>query len=214
MQKNLKDAANGKSELVPYVHSDHAWTPDQKASSNTDDYHDETLNPTGYQNLSQNKDAANGKSEWTEYVNGSDAWTEAMNSNSHEQEWKDETAKPAGYQKMLEDSKFHSKPIKGWTSLMQKKSLDAANGKSEWTEYVNGSDAWTSEHKANSHEQEYTAETANPTGYQKMLEDSKYHSKPIKGWTGSLAQKKKLDAANGKSEWTDYEQGSDAWTSE
>jgi len=47
---------------------------------------------------------------------------------------------------------------------------------------------------ANSHEGEFTAETANPEGYQKMLEDHKHSSKPIKGWTGSggwgsLAQK-------------------------
>jgi hypothetical protein len=110
---------------------------------------------------------------------------------------------------MLEDSKYHSKPIKGWTrdmypALSQTNNRDEANGKSEWKDYVNGSDAWTAKHSVNSHEKEFTEETAfeatqgvatNPNGYQKMLEDHKYHSKPIKGWTRdmypALAQKSK-----------------------
>jgi hypothetical protein len=75
---------------------------------------------------------------------------------------------------MLEDSKYHSKPVKGWTrdmysalSQKQSRNKDEANGKSEWTDYVNGSDAWTSgstdpsdNHIKNSHEKEFTEETA------------------------------------------------------
>jgi hypothetical protein len=37
-------------------------------------------------------------------------------------------------------------------SLSQIASKDEANGKSEWKDYVNGSDAWTAKHSANSHE--------------------------------------------------------------
>ena len=112
---------------------------------------------------------------------------------------------------MLEDHKHHSKPIKGWTrdmypALSQTNNRDEVDGKSEWTDYVHGSDAWTAKHDKNSNVKEFQEETgfeatqgvsSNPNGYQKMLEDHKHHSKPIKGWTRdmypALAQKGKYD---------------------
>jgi hypothetical protein len=140
---------------------------------------------------------------------GSDAWTAKHSANSNEKEFTEETGfeatqgvatNPGGYQKMLEDHKHHSKPIKGWTrdmypALSQTNNRDEADGKSEWTDYVHGSDAWTAKHSKNSNEKEFNEETGfeatqgvatNPGGYQKMLEDHKHHSKPIKGWTRDM----------------------------
>ena len=111
-----------------------------------------------------------------EFPYRNNAWNDEQHSHSNTNEYEAETANPTRYQ-------F---PAGSYLQTKHKKHRkDAANGQSELVPYTHRDHAWTPDQHANSNTDEFDEETKVPEGYQKMLEDHKHHSKPIKGWTGS-----------------------------